>query len=51
MSVTEYSFSAFWRLENAISAHSSTGVISEWFWIYLCWDLKFQQRPPLSHSY
>jgi len=27
LSVTQCSFTAFWRAENAISAHSSTGLI------------------------
>jgi len=27
--VTQCSFSAFWLAENAISAHSSTGLISQ----------------------
>ena len=27
LSISECSFSAFWRAENAVSAHSSTGLI------------------------
>jgi len=23
-------------------------LLSQWFWIYLCWDLKYLQRAPLS---
>jgi len=49
MSVSHSSFSAFWQAENAISAHSSTGLISQWFWIYLYWDSNYLQLPTISN--
>jgi len=24
-------------------------LLSQWIWIYLCWDLKYLQRPTLFH--
>jgi len=38
LSVPQCSYSAFWRSENAISDHSSTGLIKPVIEIYLCWE-------------
>jgi len=40
MSVSQFSFSAFWRHENAISAHSSTGLIKSMILYILVYGLE-----------
>jgi len=37
LSVSQCSISAFWQSENAISDHSSTGLIKPMICINLCW--------------
>jgi len=51
LSVSQCSFSALWQPENAITAHSSTGLIMSMILNILVLVLEISIRPPLSHSY
>jgi len=48
LSVSQCSFSAFWRPKNAVSAHSSTDLIKSMILIYFYEIKNHRKIPPLS---